>query len=155
VSLAREALKRYLVLSLIENEAMANNTKIMSDISQNAIKAAETMKVIDDMFWNKKKETPVMDNNYPNINNNNPYIPQAYPPQPPQQQQQMQPQQQFSYPAFQANSREAEERQQRVANYQLLVQNLYAQINNLQTQLFDGVQKIHQQVGEISKNLYQ
>ena len=135
---------------------MANNAKIMNDISQNAIKAAETMRTIDDMFWNKKKENPNPMEQYP-VNNNyavppvisnyplqqtvQPQAPQQYPPQ-------------INYPAFDAN-REAAERQQRIASYQQLVQNLYSQINSLQTQLFDGVQKIHQQIGEISKSLYQ
>lgn len=150
MSFAKEALKRYILLNLIEGEALANNTKIMDDISRNALKAAETMKEIDDMFWNKKKEfNPVME---------------AYPPnnyqQPVQQQQQQQQAQQFApqpppvtYPVFDA-SREASERQQRIANYQMLVQNLYAQVNTLQSQLFDSVQKIHQQISEISKTLY-
>ena len=146
--MAKEALKRYILLSLIENEAMANNAKIMNDISQNSIKAAETMRTIDDMFWNKKKENPNPMETYPN--NYNPPV-NNYPPQQPQVQQYPP---QINYPAFDAN-REAAERQQRIASYQQLVQNLYSQINSLQTQLFDGVQKIHQQIGEISKSLYQ
>lgn len=144
MSFAKEALKRYILLNLIEGEALANNSKIMDDISRNAIKAAETMKEIDNMFWSKKKEfNPVMET----------YPPNNY--QQPQQQAQQFAQQPppVSYPVFDA-SREASERQQRIANYQMLVQNLYAQVNTLQSQLFDSVQKIHQQISEISKTLY-
>lgn len=85
----------------------------------------------------------------------NPYN-NSYPPvqqQPlvnPIQQQPVQPQQ---YPAYDIN-RDMQERQARIAAYQAVVQNLYAQINNLQAQVFDNVQKIHAQVAEISKTIY-
>jgi hypothetical protein len=139
VSFAKEALKRYILLNLIEGEALANNGKIMEDISKNAIKAAETMREIDNMFWSKKKEFHPMENNKESQFNNY-YPPQQQPPF-------------TSYPVFDA-AREASERQQRIANHQMLVQNLYSQLNALQANLFENVQKIHQQISEISKSLY-
>ena len=53
-----EALKRYLVLQLIESTSMQSSTNTMSDINKNALQTAETMRGITDMFGMKTTPQP-------------------------------------------------------------------------------------------------
>jgi len=60
-----EALKRYLVIQLIENTSMQSSTNTMSDINKNALQTAETMKGISEMFGSRTapppQQSPIVD----------------------------------------------------------------------------------------------
>ena len=71
-----EALKRYLVMQLIETSTMKNSTDVMNEINENALNTAKTMKGINSMwnspFKNQQQQPPNV------FNGPNPYAPPPY-----------------------------------------------------------------------------
>ena len=125
-----EALKRYLVMQLIETSSMQNSKEIMGDINQNALETAKTMKGITDMFGSRQ--------NYqqqPNVlNQPNPYYP-------PQQYQ----------PGF--------SQQDEVMNFMNQTRNEITAIkndmNDLKAQIFDGLQSLNHAITQLTQTFGQ
>ena len=123
-----EALKRYLVLQLIESTSMQSSTNPMSDINKNALQTAETMKGISEMFGMKTtpQPSPIVDpfNNQQQQGQGfqNPFEPQ-------------QPQQQQGY-----------SNEQVIA----LVTDMQKQLIAIQKQTFDGLHAIYDALKEIT-----
>jgi hypothetical protein len=123
-----EALKRYLVLQLIESTSMQSSTNTMSEINKNALQTAETMKGISmNLFGSNstpppQPQTPIVD----------PFA-------------QQQPQQQGFTNPF-------EQRQQGYTNEQVvaLVTDMQKQLVEIQKQTFDGLHAIYNALKEIT-----
>ena len=119
-----EALKRYLVMQLIETSTMKNSTDVMNEINENALNTAKTMKGINSMwnspFKNQQQQPPNV------FNGPNPYAP------PPYQQQQ---------PAYSNEDiinfvNEMQQSQTALKN----------ELNDLKAQVFDGMQNLHHSI---------
>jgi len=123
-----EALKRYLVLQLIESTSMQSSTNTMSDINKNALQTAETMKGISDMFGMKTPQpqsSPIQD----------PFNPQP---------------QGFQNPFEKAPPQQ--QQHQGYSNEQVvqLVADMQQQLIEIQKQTFDGLHAIYNALKEIT-----
>lgn len=119
-----EALKRYLVIQLIENTSMQSSTNTMSDINKNALQTAETMKGISEMFGSRtappQPTTPIVDP--------------------------------FTQPQGFVNPFEPKQQQQGYSNEQVvqLVSDMQKQLIEIQKQTFDGLHAIYNALKEIT-----
>ena len=126
-----EALKRYLVMQLIETSSMQNSKEIMGDINQNALETAKTMKGITEMFGSRQN----YQQQQPNVlNQPNPYYP-------PQQYQ----------PGF--------SQQDEVMNFMNQTRNeitgIKNDMNDLKAQIFDGLQSLNHAITQLTQTFGQ
>jgi len=122
-----EALKRYLVLQLIESTEMQSSTNTMSDINKNALQTAETMRGISMNLFGMNNpppppQTPIVD----------PFAPQ--------------PQQGFQNPFQQQQPQQGYSNEQVIA----LVTDMQKQLIAIQKQTFDGLHAIYDALKEIT-----
>jgi len=121
-----EALKRYLVMQLIETSNMQNSSQLMSEINQNAIETAKTMKGITDMFGSRNNQ-PQM----PNVlNQQNPYYSQPQP-----------------YPGF----GQQDELTNFINSTRGEITSLKNDMNDLKAQIFDGLQSLNHAITQLAQ----
>jgi len=140
-----EALKRYLVMQLIETSSMQNSKDLMTDINQNAFETAKTMKGINDMFGrNNQPPPPQQQNNI--LNQPNPFLP-------PEQQQGFN--QNFQQqPNFQQPNYQQQDEFFRFKNeMSMSITQIKNDMNALKAEIFNGLQGLNHALTQLCHNM--
>jgi len=138
-----EALKRYLVMQLIETSSMQNSKDLMTDINQNAFETAKTMKGINDMFG-RNNQPPPQQNNI--LNQPNPFLP-------PEQQQGFNNYQQPNYQQQQPNHQLQEEFFKFKNDVSMANTQIKNDINALKAEIFNGLQGLNHALTQLCHNM--
>jgi hypothetical protein len=139
-----EALKRYLVMQLIETSSMQNSKELMSDINQNALETAKTMKGINDMFGSRNNQPPPQNNI---LNQPNPFLPHE------QQQGFNQNFQQPNYQQQSPNHQLQEEFFKFKNDVSMANTQIKNDINALKAEIFNGLQGLNHALTQLCHNM--
>lgn len=138
-----EALKRYVVMQLIESTSMQSSREFMSDVNSNAITTAETIKGINDMFTKPGQST--LQTPPPNYQ----------PPQPPPVASPFAPP--FAPPQNSIFGQQQAPVQPGFSNAQIveMITKMHTEFSDMQNQMFNGLQELYNtvyQIGATVKN---
>lgn len=153
-----EALKRYLVMQLIDSTQVQNSRDFMTEINDNALNTAKTMKEMNDMFGTKSQPQPPQyqpqsqqQSNYqqPNVFN------QPNPLQPNYQHQQPQQPQNYGYPQQQQQQPNYQQLLEMVSSCEKRTLDMQQQITQIQVETFTGLQNIYNTFGKMIETFTQ